>query len=213
MTAQRSSTLKICCITATAIVTVTTIILVTLAFTVFKPRDPDVVLYPVGLSKIRLTDFITNDSVTSDMVMSIRNMNYASFEFRNATSHIKYDGKLRELTASVKYNGEDVGEVPLVDTVVPKRSNVNLTTSVILRLNKLTGDGTAVFKELAGGGLNLTCSVTVVGKIRVGPVWPRVSGSVYVECLNSVFFNHNASAEDLSFFWGRSSCWTKAKVL
>ncbi|CAN1843708.1 hypothetical protein LINPERHAP1_LOCUS37222 [Linum perenne] len=200
MTAQRSSTLKICCITATAIVTVTTIILVTLAFTVFKPRDPDVVLYPVGLSKIRLTDFITNDSVTTAIVIGIVNENYGSFEWR-------------ELTASVKYNGEDVGEVPLVDTVVPKRSNVNLTTSVILRLNKLTGDGTAVFKELAGGGLNLTCSVTVVGKIRVGPVWPRVSGSVYVECLNSVFFNHNASAEDLSFFWGRSSCWTKAKVL
>ncbi|CAN1124144.1 hypothetical protein LINPERPRIM_LOCUS3600 [Linum perenne] len=200
MTAQRSSTLKICCITATAIVTVTTIILVTLALTVFKPRDPDVVLYPVGLSKIRLTDFITNDSVTTAIVIGIVNENYGSFEWR-------------ELTASVKYNGEDVGEVPLVDTVVPKRSNVNLTTSVILRLNKLTGDGTAVFKELAGGGLNLTCSVTVVGKIRVGPVWPRVSGSVYVECLNSVFFNHNASAEDLSFFWGRSSCWTKAKVL
>ncbi|CAN1843707.1 hypothetical protein LINPERHAP1_LOCUS37222 [Linum perenne] len=205
MTAQRSSTLKICCITATAIVTVTTIILVTLAFTVFKPRDPDVVLYPVGLSKIRLTDFITNDSVTSDMVMSIRNMNYASFEFRNATSHIKYDGKL-------------VGRVPVLEGVVKGRSTMNVTAPAVLRvkrlrLNKLTGDGTAVFKELAGGGLNLTCSVTVVGKIRVGPVWPRVSGSVYVECLNSVFFNHNASAEDLSFFWGRSSCWTKAKVL
>ncbi|CAN1124145.1 hypothetical protein LINPERPRIM_LOCUS3600 [Linum perenne] len=202
---QRFKPCHVIAATLLLIAVVASATVLTLSLTVFRPRDPTVTVDLVGLQNIHMKDLVYAFvggpmNLTTAIVIGIVNENYGSFEWR-------------ELTASVKYNGEDVGEVPLVDTVVPKRSNVNLTTSVILRLNKLTGDGTAVFKELAGGGLNLTCSVTVVGKIRVGPVWPRVSGSVYVECLNSVFFNHNASAEDLSFFWGRSSCWTKAKVL
>ncbi|CAN1843709.1 hypothetical protein LINPERHAP1_LOCUS37222 [Linum perenne] len=191
MTAQRSSTLKICCITATAIVTVTTIILVTLAFTVFKPRDPDVVLYPVGLSKIRLTDFITNDSVTSDMVMSIRNMNYASFEFRNATSHIKYDGKL-------------VGRVPVLEGVVKGRSTMNVTAPAVLRVKRLRDDPKAI-SDIIGGSLNLTATVTMHGKMKMVNGLVKKRGSVYIECRMTIYVGETPIRGD-------SWCWTKLEM-
>ncbi|CAN0914514.1 hypothetical protein LINGRAHAP2_LOCUS28618 [Linum grandiflorum] len=174
---------------------------VALSLTVFRPRDPTVTVDLVGLSNIGIKDLVfSNTNLTTAIVIGIVNENYGSFTWR-------------EFTASVKYNGEDVGVVPLVDTVVPGRSNVNLTTSVILRLAKLREEHvTAVLEALAGGGFNLTCSVTVFGKIRMGRVSPAVSGSVYVECFNSVFFNHNATVENLVFFESRSSCWTRLKV-
>ncbi|CAN0914513.1 hypothetical protein LINGRAHAP2_LOCUS28617 [Linum grandiflorum] len=191
MTVQRNSALRICCISATAVIVVATIIVITLAFTIFKPRDPDVVLYPVGLAKVQLEDFITNNTVTSDMVMSIRNRNYADFEFRNATSHIKYDGKL-------------VGRVPVLEGVVHSRSTMNVTAPALLRAKRLRDDPKAI-SDIIDGKLNLTATVTMHGKMKMVNGLVKKSGSVYIECHMTIYVGETPIRGD-------SWCWTKLEM-
>ncbi|CAI0550601.1 unnamed protein product [Linum tenue] len=191
MAATSKSTLRVCCISATIVALVTISVLVTLALTVFKPRDPDVVLYPVGLAKLQLSDFITNDSVTSDMVMSIRNKNYASFEFQNATSHIKYDGKL-------------VGRVPIVQGTIPARSTFNITAPAVLRAKRLRENPNAI-NDIVGGSLNLTATVTMHGKVSMLNRLIKKKGSVYTECHMTIYMSEVPIR-------GESWCWAKLEM-
>ncbi|CAL1406969.1 unnamed protein product [Linum trigynum] len=191
MAATSKSTLRVCCISATIVTLVTISVLVTLALTVFKPRDPDVVLYPVGLAKLQLSDFITNDSVTSDMVMSIRNKNYASFEFVNATSHIKYDGKL-------------VGRVPIVQGTIPARSTFNITAPAVLRAKRLRENPNAI-NDIVGGSLNLTATVTMHGKVAMLNRLIKKKGSVYTECHMTIYISEVPIR-------GESWCWAKLEM-
>ncbi|CAI0460588.1 unnamed protein product [Linum tenue] len=191
MVATSKSTLRVCCISATIIVLVTIAVLVTLALTVFKPRDPDVVLYPVGLSKLQVDDFISQDSVTSEMVMSIRNRNYASFEFANATSHIKYDGKL-------------VGRVPIVEGTVPARSAFNITAPAVLRAKRLRENPNAI-NDIVGGSLNLTATVTMHGKMSMLNRLIKKRGSVYTECHMTIYISEVPIR-------GESWCWAKLEM-
>ncbi|CAN1165180.1 hypothetical protein LINPERPRIM_LOCUS33600 [Linum perenne] len=185
---NRNPVLRVCCISATVVILITAIVLVTLAFTVFKPHNPEVVLYPVGLSKIQMEDFISKDNVTSEMIMSIHNRNYASFRFENATSNITY-------------NGEQVGEVPIMQGKMPARSVMNISTSATLMVEKLRANPKAI-NDLLGGSLNFTAKVTMHGKMSMMKQTIKKRGWVYTECYLTMYVNETPIRGD-------SWCWTK----
>ncbi|CAI0460593.1 unnamed protein product [Linum tenue] len=181
--------IKLCCISATVIAVITTIVLVTLAFTVFKRHDPDLVLYPTGLAKLQLDDFITQDTITSEMVMSIRNRNHGSFKFENTTSHITYDGEL-------------VGWVPILADTIPEQASMNITAYATLRAKKLRENPKAI-NDIVSGSLNLTATATMRGKMSIMGI--KKKGSVYTECHMTMYISEIPIRGD-------SWCWTKLEI-
>ncbi|CAN0888509.1 hypothetical protein LINGRAHAP2_LOCUS15871 [Linum grandiflorum] len=184
----RKPAVRVCCITATIIIVITAIVLVTLAFTVFKPHDPEVVLYPVGLAKIQMEDFIAKDNVTSDMIMSVRNRNYASFRFENSTSSITYDGEV-------------VGEVPIPAGRMPARSAMNISSAATLMVGKLRANPKAI-NDILGGSLNFTAKVTMQGRMSMMKQTIKKRGWVYTECYLTMYVNETPIRGD-------SWCWSK----
>ncbi|CAI0460586.1 unnamed protein product [Linum tenue] len=182
-----------------AAVVIVSAVIVALALTVFRPRDPTVTIDLVGLSRVQLKDLVFAKNLTTAVAIGISNDNYGSFAWT-------------DFTTAVKYNGQVVGEIPIREKLVPQRSYTNITTSITMQLDKLNEDLAAVAAALTGGGLNLTCSVTVYGKIRPLRIWPRFHGSVYVDCVSSLYVNTHRSGNEFHIFKGQSTCWTKLKL-
>ncbi|CAN1124141.1 hypothetical protein LINPERPRIM_LOCUS3597 [Linum perenne] len=186
-TTRRRTCLLVFSISA-AILLAAILIVVILAFTAFKPRNPVVILFPVGLKSLSLTDLIIAQNVTTKMIIQITNSNRARFKFRNATSLVYY--------------GDDdlvVGEVPVIENEIPERTTVNLTTSAVLMASKMK---TAAVADIATGKVNLTSRVTLYGKSLIFGV--KVKTSVYTECYLTVVINRT--------FSGTSWCWSKLKM-
>ncbi|CAN0914510.1 hypothetical protein LINGRAHAP2_LOCUS28616 [Linum grandiflorum] len=180
------------CSIATSILLIFIILVgVILGFTVFRPRNPTIILYPVGLKDFSLNDLLIAKNVTAKLVIQITNRNHIGFKFRNATSVALYGHDDNQVV---------VGEVQIVENEIPTRSTVNLTAPAVLMASKMRR---VAVGDIARGEANLTSKVTLHGKSSVMGL--KLKASVYVECyLTVVALNRTLD--------GSGWCWTKMKM-
>ncbi|KAJ8749242.1 hypothetical protein K2173_018721 [Erythroxylum novogranatense] len=141
---------KVCCAVTAIFIIVIAIIFTTLALTVFKPKNPDIQAYPVGLDKVQW-GFTSN--VTIGMVITIGNRNYGSFQYKNTS-------------ATIQYHGLSVGEVAIPPEFVPARSKINITTSANLMTSAVV-NSPYFSQDVSGGNLTLTSTAKIPGKVHM----------------------------------------------
>ena len=157
---------KLCCA-----VTEILFVIITLFFTIFKPKDPKISLYPEGIKDI---DF---SALTPNVIRHC---------------HCNWEPKLwklqyRNTTSYVTYHGEVVGEAPIEQRYAPARHNLNITTSVELKAGKLRINP-HLLSDFAGGSLNLTSTAVLPGKVIVLNIF-KFHATVYNSCNISDFIS------------------------
>ncbi|XP_022775873.1 uncharacterized protein LOC111317722 [Durio zibethinus] len=184
--------LKICCGVTAIFLVIIAIVVTTLAFTLFKPKHPEITVYPQGLENIAfgLGGFFNATSVnaTVGLILSINNRNYGSFKFKNTT-------------AFVDYRGDVVAEVTIEQSLVPAHGKVNISASADIMVDRLITNTTFLADVLAGS-VNFTMDTTVHGKVTVFKVL-KFHASVPNRCDISIFILSQ------SF---ESTCRTKLKL-
>ncbi|KAI8551901.1 hypothetical protein RHMOL_Rhmol06G0223100 [Rhododendron molle] len=144
--------LKICCATTFVLLIVFTIVCVTLYFTMFKPKQPQVTAHPVSLENIEVQIFPAFSlNVTIGLVVTINNRNYGSFKYQNSTSYINY-------------HGTNIAEVPIEGETVPARRKLNLSTYANVAADKLITNS-HFLSDLIAGSFNLTSTATLHGMV------------------------------------------------
>ena len=86
-----SKGLKICCGVTALLLIILIVVLVVLFFTIFKPKDPDIVLQSVKLDGFKLEVFPTLKlNVSLGIVVTVENPNHGSFTYQNSTASFFY---------------------------------------------------------------------------------------------------------------------------
>ncbi|GMI99832.1 hypothetical protein like AT3G05975 [Hibiscus trionum] len=176
VSAKASRGLKICCGVTAIIVAIVAIVFVVLAFTVFKPKNPEITVYPIGLEDIGLDlQGVLNTSAinaTVPMVIAINNRNYGSFKFKNTTGFINYRGNV-------------VATVPLQQSLVPARGKLNISTAADFMVDRLIANST-FWADVLTGSVNFSSDATVHGKVKMFNVL-KIGASVPSKCDISIF--------------------------
>ncbi|KAE9457789.1 hypothetical protein C3L33_10298, partial [Rhododendron williamsianum] len=181
--------LKICCATTFVLLIVFTIVCVTLYFTMFKPKQPQVTAHPVSLENIEVRIFPAFSlNVTIGLVVTINNRNYGSFKYQNSTSY-------------VDYHGTNIAEVPIEGETVPARRKLNLSTYANVAADKLITNS-HFLSDLIAGSFNLTSTATLHGKATALKIFKH-KAKILNTCDISIFI-HNQSLE--------SNCYSKIKL-
>ncbi|XP_027343345.1 late embryogenesis abundant protein At1g64065-like [Abrus precatorius] len=145
--------LKMCLGGSVLFLIIVAIAIVTLFFTIFKPKDPDISVNPVGLQHF---PFALSPNLTMNLslatVITIGNPNYGSFEFTNSTGYVNFHDNV-------------VADVPIGANLVPARSKINLNTCTELMVGKLALDP-HFWSDVLVGTLNLTSTATLPGEAR-----------------------------------------------
>ncbi|KAK7366527.1 hypothetical protein VNO80_08520 [Phaseolus coccineus] len=162
---------KICCVTAILLFILLATLLLVLFFTVFKPKDPDIILQHVKLQGFKLELPTLNLNVSLGIVVTVENPNHGSFTYQNSTAYL--------------YHGETlVAEAPLHEDTIPARRDHNITTSlsIFADITKLKGLST----DYSRGVINFTSSVTLLGKVKVVNLF-KMKATSYCTCYISLF--------------------------
>nr|KYP58746.1 hypothetical protein KK1_014167 [Cajanus cajan] len=145
------------------------VVIVTLSLTMFKPKSPNITVYPVGLEHFDYS-VLFNSSITSvnlPMIINVQNPNYGSFEHKHFVSYVKFHDSI-------------VGEVPMEAEKVAARSQINMTTHVDLMIGNLIHDPNFI-SDVTIGTLNFTSTFTLKGKASVLKIF-KVKAYVHNSC-------------------------------
>jgi len=184
-----SKGLKICCGVTALLLIILIVVLVVLFFTIFKPKDPDIVLQSVKLDGFKLEVFPTLKlNVSLGIVVTVENPNHGSFTYQNSTAFLYYRGNL-------------VAEAPLHQDTIPARNDHNISTSLTIFVDPTK------FKDLAsdysGGVINFTSTTTLLGKVKVLDLF-KIKATSYSTCDLSLFVNDqtiNSTCNSEIKFW------------
>ncbi|KAE8718793.1 Protodermal factor 2 isoform 1 [Hibiscus syriacus] len=149
---------RICCVVSALVLIISVVVLVTLYFTLFKPKDPNIIVQSVTLQSttIRVVLFPYQDiegNATIGLTVTVDNRNYGGFKYHNATAFINYRGNL-------------VAEAPIGEDSISPRSKHNISTSVIVFAHELAADD-HFLSDFFSGVFNFTSSTTLHGKVNV----------------------------------------------
>ncbi|KAI4305123.1 hypothetical protein L6164_028509 [Bauhinia variegata] len=171
--------LKICLGVSALFTLIFTTVIVTLIFTIFKPKDPIITIHPVDFENINQLSFASNVTlnVTLDVDIIIQNPNYASFKYHNSTAYVNYHDLV-------------VSEVPIKAQFIPARSKINLTTSADFMVGKLI-ENPNFWLDFANGTLNFTSMATLPGKVTMLKII-KFNGTVNNRCDISVNISSKA---------------------
>lgn len=160
--------LKICLAMSLLFLIIVAIVIVALFFTIFRPKDPNIIVHPVGFENFNpslLTNVTAN--VSLGMLITIENSNYENFEYPNATGYIKFHDTV-------------VGQVPIVGELVPPRSQINVNTSANFMVSKLINDPNFL-SDFLSGIVNFTSTASLPGKAHMLKII-KFKATVYSSC-------------------------------
>ncbi|KAL5082035.1 hypothetical protein RYX36_010456 [Vicia faba] len=145
-----SKNLKICLSVSAIILIAISTITVTLIFTVFKLRDPNIIL------NISRFDFPTPGStnITIPVLVIIKNSNYGKFKYIDSFSYITYRDTL-------------VGTVPIPSQLVPARRGINVTTHANFMVEELTENPKFSVDIQNGTKFSLMSKAELPGKVII----------------------------------------------
>ncbi|KAK4255360.1 hypothetical protein QN277_008369 [Acacia crassicarpa] len=160
--AKRS--LKICLAVSMVFLVLLAAVIVTLAFTIFKPKDPEISVKTMGFP---LSPGLTGN-VTVNMTVTIVNRNYASFTYENSNGQVNFEDVL-------------LGEVPMETRSIPARTTVNFNTSADLMIGKLIKDPKFLVQVVANGTVVLRSTAILPGKVTALKIFKK-KATVYNTC-------------------------------
>ncbi|CAJ2654887.1 uncharacterized protein LOC123920287 [Trifolium pratense] len=185
---RTTRTLKICLLVSTIFLIIVATIILSLVFTIFKPKNPIVNVYPIGLKNLKF--FQPNlTSVPLNMVVTIKNPNYGTFKTKNSTGYINFQDTI-------------VAKVPIGPNIFPGHKTTNVSTIADLMIGILISDQKFLSDVGEDGSFNLTAKATLQGKVHLINVL-KVKATVNIFC--DVFFNISSLDTD-------SYCITKIKL-
>ncbi|KAL2981440.1 hypothetical protein AAZX31_13G289900 [Glycine max] len=166
--AMANKGLKFCLIVSLLFLIIVTIVIVTLFFTVFKPKDPNITVHPIGLEHF---DFSLLPNITANvslgMVITIENPNYGSFEFTNSIGYINFHDTV-------------VGEVPIGAELVPAHGQINVNTWANFMVAKLISVP-KFWSDVLSGTLNFTSTSSLPGIARMFKIF-KLKATAYSSC-------------------------------
>lgn len=179
--------LKICLFVSFIFLIIVATVIISLSLTIFKPKNPDVSLYPIGLKDLQF--FQPNVTIVPlGLIITIVNPNYGGFKTKNTTGFLNYHKTL-------------VANVSIKTEFLPARSTTNVTAIAGLMTQNLISDADFL-SDIEDGSFNLTANATLHGKVHMIKVF-KLKATVYLSC--DMFFN-------ITSFDTHSSCITKIKV-
>lgn len=187
---SRKNLIKICCGVTTIILVIMALIFVTLFFTVLKPRHPQIFLHPLNLEKVEVINpFPFRLNARQGLVITIQNPNVASFRIQNST-------------ASVRYHGELVGEIPIGETTVPAKAKLNISVYVEFKVDEILFNP-YFLEDFSKSRLNLIAGADLYGKIYMLKKMIKLRAKVYSTCNISIHIFTNIF---------ESSCISRLKI-
>ncbi|KAL5082036.1 hypothetical protein RYX36_010457 [Vicia faba] len=143
-----SRNMKICLSVSAMVLIVVAAITVALIFTIFKLRDPNII---VQLSRY---DFLDNLSpnITIPVLVIIKNSNYGKFKYIDSFSYITYRDTL-------------VGTVPVPSRLVPARGGINVTTHANFMVGELIRNPNFFLDIQNGNKFSLMSKAELPGKV------------------------------------------------
>ncbi|XP_027362534.1 uncharacterized protein LOC113870132 [Abrus precatorius] len=166
-----SKGLKICCGVTAILLIILVVIAVVLFFTVFKPKDPEIILQSVKLERFHLIWPTAELDVSLGIEVTVQNPNHGSFSYHNSTAYLNYCGNL-------------VGEAPVPeDTILAHQDhNISTTLNFFAEISK--------FKDLPSdydrGVINFTTTTTLLGKVRILDLF-KIKATSYSTCDLAIF--------------------------
>ncbi|KAK7272299.1 hypothetical protein RJT34_28807 [Clitoria ternatea] len=145
---------------------VVVIVMLSLGLTIFKPKNPDISIHPTGLERFQVIGG-SNANMTMGMMITITNRNYASFEYRNSTSNVKFRDTV-------------IAQVPIVAGIAPARTTVTVKTSAEFMIGELLRDPN-FWTGISNGTLNLQSSSVMPGIARMFNVF-KLKATTYSDC-------------------------------
>ncbi|XP_052206733.1 uncharacterized protein LOC127811057 [Diospyros lotus] len=160
--------LKICLATTIIFLLLIIAVSVTLFFTVFKPKQPQVTAHPASIDTIQLQIYPTFSlNATLGLVITINNRNYGSFKYKNTT-------------ASISYHGASIAEIPIEHDMVPARGQLNITTYANVTGEKMVSSP-YFWDDVRGGRLEFSSVATLHGKVSVMKIF-KLGAEVVSTC-------------------------------
>lgn len=172
-----SKGLKICCGLTTVLLIILLVVLVVLFLTVFKAKDPDIILQSVKVEGLTLEYPTFKLNLSLDTVVTVKNPNPGSFTYQDSTAYLYHRGTL-------------VAEAPLHEDTIPARKDHNISISLnffadITKLKDLASD-------YFSGVINFTSTTTLYGKVKVLDLF-KIKAASYSTCHLSLFVSDQSS--------------------
>ncbi|GLJ54168.1 hypothetical protein SUGI_1160810 [Cryptomeria japonica] len=146
-----------CCGTSLATVLVVALVCVILAVTVFKVRNPKVIVKSVSLDQFQWNmDLLGGKfdlNVTLDMSLSVKNRNRASFKYGNST-------------AQLFYRGINCGEAQIPAGKVGADRTMEMNTTVTILADRVISSPHIV-NDILSGFLPLSTSTSISGRVNL----------------------------------------------
>ncbi|KAK7402032.1 hypothetical protein VNO78_13976 [Psophocarpus tetragonolobus] len=160
--------LKSCLCVSLLFLIIVTIVIVTLSFTMFKPKNPKITVQPVGLEDLAsaISPNLTQN-ISLGMMITVGNPNYGSFEYQNSTGYVNFHDSV-------------IGEVPIRADFVPARSMIMMNTSADFMIGKLLKDPN-FWSDILQGTLNFTSETALPGKAGFLKIF-KLQATSYSSC-------------------------------
>ncbi|KAK8572773.1 hypothetical protein V6N13_048348 [Hibiscus sabdariffa] len=133
------------------------ILILILAFTVFKAKRPVTTIDDVSLRDLKFSVNLARLQVllnaTVDVDLSITNPNKVGFKFKDSN-------------AELNYRGEQVGEVPIPAGKISADQTVPMNVTLTLMADRLISDA-KFFSDVMSGELPLSTRTEIPGKVNV----------------------------------------------
>ncbi|KAG8491004.1 hypothetical protein CXB51_014132 [Gossypium anomalum] len=133
------------------------ILIVILAFTVFKPKNPVVTIDSVTLADLKFyldtTKFQVLFNVSLDVDLSIKNSNRVGFKYADSA-------------AELNYRGQKVGEVPIPAGKISADKTAPMNLTVTVMADRFISDSN-FFADVSGGELPLETFCEISGKVNI----------------------------------------------
>lgn len=159
------SRLKICLSVSAMLFIIVSIVTIALIFTVFKPKDPNIVVH------VEPVDLLSPDMpviMNISTLVTIGNPNFGSFEFKKSYSYVTYHDTV-------------VGTVPIESQLVPARSEINVSTYTLMTVNKLINNPDFWKEVVPGYKFTLISKAEFPGKVIVLK-YIKLKGTAYNTC-------------------------------
>ncbi|CAI9090301.1 OLC1v1025048C1 [Oldenlandia corymbosa var. corymbosa] len=164
--------LKICCGVSAIVITIILVVFITLAFTVFKPKNPLIIPQSARLQNVQFQMFPSLTlNATLGLNVTVQNKNYGGFQFDNTTTY-------------VDYRGIGVAEVPLERGSVPARGELEIYSVANISADKLLLSP-YFWDDFGSGGFNFTSTTNFQGKANFLKVF-KLKAKVFATCHISV---------------------------
>ncbi|KAF8029624.1 hypothetical protein BT93_E2139 [Corymbia citriodora subsp. variegata] len=144
--------LKISCAISVVLLLIIVGVMLTLYFTILKPKQPILIPQPVTLLHLH-SDSPLEFNLTLGLTVTVDNRNYGSFTYQDSMLYINY-------------HDTEVANGLLAADTIPARAKHNISTSVVVFGDRLVTN--VNFKsDVFGGVMNFTSSSVLHGEAKV----------------------------------------------